>query len=369
MNRRSIAILSLLILLVIIPGRLVAQQDIRVGVLEFQEKNDTGLENAGVIIAEWVVTAFQQTGRYAVEERLLLEQVLEEQQLMLSGVINEDQAPKIGELYGVDAILTGSVMRIGADISVTGRIINVGTGEILRTASVTTGELGGLETEVTVLANELGDISRDEWEIREDLKKRESTRLDVGGGVSYAFNNSDYWSINLDVSLRLDSRWILAWIDGSPVGGIKGVEFGAMVNVIPFLGVGAAYGMVFDDEIDYVRSDYLTFGVVGRPRFDMELGIMLGFATGGLVWTDDTDLEGTKINPYFVFPGNYQVWYSWRVTDYLMIRVKYTGTSLGNLYDQLSQPYDYPNTDWEYTSGRFSITGMYSFAIGTGRRR
>ena len=365
-----VAFAAVLILLAAVPASLNAQQGIRVGVVEFQEKNDIGLDNSGVIVAEWVVTAFQQTGRYQVEERLLLEQVLEEQQLMLSGIIDEDQAPKIGELYGVDAILTGSVMRVGSDISVTGRIINVGTGEILRTASVTTGELGQLETEVIVLANELADISRDEWEIREDLKRRESTRLDVGGGFSYGFDNAGYSSLNLDVSIRLDSRWILTWIDGSPVGGFKGIEFGLMVNVIPFLAVGASYGMVFDDAMDFAQSEYLTFGVLGRPRFDMELGIMLGFSTGGLIWTDSGDTGGTRIDPYFTFPGTYQVWYAWRVTDYLMLRVKYTGTSQGNLLEQLGPAYQYPDDeDWEFITGRLSIVAMYSFAIGTGGKR
>ena len=158
---------------------LSAKSDIRVGVVEFEEKNDIGLQNAGVIIAEWVVTEFQQLGAYQVEERLFLEEVLEEQNLMLSGVIDEEQAPEIGKLYGVDAILTGSVMKVGDEISVTGRIINVSTGSVMKTASVTTMSLGELETEVTVLANALSDISRDEWEIREDLEKRESTRLAI----------------------------------------------------------------------------------------------------------------------------------------------------------------------------------------------
>jgi hypothetical protein len=343
---------------------LSGESAIRVGVVEFEEKNDIGLQNAGVIIAEWVVTELKQIGVYEVEERLFLESVLEEQNLMLSGVIDEDQAPEIGKIYGVDAILTGSVMKVGAEYSITGRIINVTTGSVMKTASVRTEFLGSLETEVTVLANALSEISRDEWEIREDLEKRESPRLEVGGGVSYAFDNLGYGGFGLTVSLRFSNRWLLAWIDGTPVAGIKGVEFGAMVNVIPFLGVGAAWGMVFDDLLDYASSHYLTFGVVGRPRFDMELGIMLGFATGGTIWTET---EVTGIDPYYRFPGNYEVWYGWRVMDNLMLMAKYVGTSLGNLESQLGTGYYYPDTDYEFLTGRFTITALYSYAI-SGRR-
>ena len=38
---------------------LSAQNDIRVDVVEFEEKNDIRLQNGGVIIAEWVVTELQ----------------------------------------------------------------------------------------------------------------------------------------------------------------------------------------------------------------------------------------------------------------------------------------------------------------------
>jgi hypothetical protein len=368
MDRYRIDGLIVFFLLLISAASLSAQSAIRVGVVEFEEKNDIGLQNAGIIVAEWVVTEFQQIGDYEVQERLFLEEVLEEQNLMLSGVIDEEQAPEIGKIYGVDAILTGSIMRVGDEISITGRIVNVTTGSIMKTASVTTDSVSKLETEVTVLANALSDISRDEWEIKEDLEKRASPRLEIGGGVSYAFDNLDYGGLGLSVSIRFSNKWLLAWIDGTPVGGIKGLEFGAMFNVIPFLGIGASWGMVFDDLLDYAESHYLTFGVVGRPRYNMELGIMLGFATGGTIWTDNNNGgEISGIDPYFSFPGNYQVWFGWRVVDNLMLQAKYVGTSLGNLESQLPAGYQYPSSDYEFLTGRFSIMALYSNAISGNR--
>ncbi len=362
---RCLFFYSISILLVF---RLQAQSDIRVGVVEFEEKNDIGLQNAGVIVAEWVVTELQQLGVYKVEERLFLEKVLEEQNLMLAGIIDEEQAPKIGKIYGVDAILTGSVMKVGDKLSVTGRIINVNTGSVMKTASVTTRSVADLETEVNVLANALSDISRDEWEIREDLEKRENPRLEVGGGVNYAFDNLGYGGFGLSVTARFSNKRFLFWIDGTPLAGIKALEFGAVVNIIPFLGIGASWGMVFDDLLDFAESHYLTFGVVGRPRYNMELGIMLGFATGGTIWTDNTNGGEIKgIDPYFDFPGNYQVWFGWRVRDDLMLQAKYVGTSLGNLEGQLPSGYYYPSADYEFLTGRLMISALYSYAISSGR--
>ncbi len=187
-------------------------------------------------------------------------------------------------------------------------------------------------------------------------------RRDFHNGTNHQCDN------RLDYEDRVSNKWLLASIDGTPVWGIKGLEFGAMINVIPFLGVGASWGMVFDNLVDYAESHYLTFGVVGRPRYNMELGIMFGFATGGTIWTDNNNGGEIKgIDPYFSFPGNYQVWFGWRVIDNLMFQAKYVGTSLGNLESQLQPGYQYPSSDYEFLTGRFSIMALYSYAISGNR--
>ena len=111
----------------------IQAQDISVGIVEFEEKNNIGLEKAGRIIAEWVVTEMKSIGKFQIQERLLLNKVLEEQNLMLSGVIDGGQVVEIGKLYGVNALVTGSIMKVGETISVTGRIINLESGEVLKT--------------------------------------------------------------------------------------------------------------------------------------------------------------------------------------------------------------------------------------------
>jgi len=99
-------------------------QDLTIGVVEFDEKNDIGLENDGRTVAEWVVTGRKRIRSFEISERLMLRKVLEEQEQMLSVVIDEGQVAKIGNIYGVGAIVPGSVLRVGSRGNITARIVN-----------------------------------------------------------------------------------------------------------------------------------------------------------------------------------------------------------------------------------------------------
>lgn len=241
-------------------------QEITIGVVEFEEKNSIGLENAGRIVAEWVVTEIKKIGSFQVQERLLLNKVLEEQNLMLSGVIDEGQAGEIGKLYGVEAIVTGSVMKVGNTISVTGRMVNVENGEILKTASVETAALSDLQTEIIILTNALCDISRSQWEVRTDIARKSIARLEAGGGISYGWDNADWSSIGLQIMIRYRDRWGSFWIDGVPLGGILGIEVGGTFMLTDFIGIGFCAGKAFDIMVDSAESTYVNLGIVADRK-------------------------------------------------------------------------------------------------------
>jgi len=337
-------------------------QDISIAVVEFEEKNSIGLENAGRIVAEWTVTEMKKIGKFQIQERLLLNKVLEEQNLMLSGVIDSEQAVDIGRLYGVQAIVTGSLMKVGDFISVTGRMLNVENGEVLKTASIRTDSLLNLETEIIVLANALCDISRNEWEVREDIARRRIARLEAGVGIGYVYDNAEYSGLGLQTMARYRDFWGQVWIDGTPVGGIRNIEVGGAVNIIPFIGLAADYGIVFDELVDYASSTYANFGIVVSPRTDMELGILVGGALTGTIWTEDNN-EIDGLSSYWDIPSNYNVWFSYQLEDNLQLFIKYTGTEIGGFEDKIPDGYIHPFTDFEFKTGRFSIAGLYSFAI------
>lgn len=363
-KKKSILLLSFLILATAFPV-IAQEQDITIGVVEFGGKNDIGLENAGRIVAEWVVTEIKRVGTFQVQERLLLNKVLEEQNLMLSGVIDEDQAGEIGKLYGVDAIVTGSVMKVGDTISVTGRIVNVENGEILKTAAVETGVLTGLQTETIVLANALCNISRSQWEVRTDIARKSIARLEAGGGLAYIWDNVGWGGLGLQVMIRYRDRWGSIWIDGVPMAGIPGVEIGASLMLTDFIGIGINAGRVFDNFVDSADSSYINLGLVATPRADIEAGILFGIAPSGTLWTDSAG-KVTDFSPYFAVPANYSVWFEYRIKENLVILAKYTGTEFEFAEDEVPDGYWSPfdsGTGYLFQTDKLTIGAMYSFAI------
>ncbi|MBN1410094.1 MAG: hypothetical protein JW969_04565 [Spirochaetales bacterium] len=323
-------------------------EKLRVGVVQFEEKNNIGIQNAGTIIAEWVVTEVKKIDLFEVEERLLLEKVLEEQELSLSNVFDETKAIKIGQLYSVDAIITGAVSKFGSKISVTGRIINATSGKILKTASVSTDDIDQVEHEVTLLTNELCDISREEFQIKEDIRKRELIQLVVGAGGSIS-------PLGLEAVMRVNYRWLDLWVLGIPVGYGQNIEFGGFFNILTFVGVGAAFGMTFDNDYDYAGTNYILFGIQFKPRVDMEMMLLIGGALSGTIWTQ----YEVKVDGYWSFPSNFSISGTYYFNENFGVTVRYLNTQLGNLIAQV--PY-FTDTD-EYIYRQLSISVLYRFPI------
>lgn len=118
------------------PGDLAYQkkkkiQRLVVGQFTFHQ----GLNQLTKALQEKLVTAFAVKGIQVVE-RDKLEQVLSEQQLGYSGLINLDSAKKIGELLGADGIVLGTVSDMGNEISLNGRMVDIGNGNTLSVGEV-----------------------------------------------------------------------------------------------------------------------------------------------------------------------------------------------------------------------------------------
>jgi TolB-like protein len=110
----------------------------RVAVIDFEQKGEQEFrgKQVGEIVAEWLITSLVRTGRFDVVERAQLQKILKEQQLGMTGMINQDTAAKVGELLGVKLIITGSVIRVGNDYDINTRLINVEDGSILKAEKI-----------------------------------------------------------------------------------------------------------------------------------------------------------------------------------------------------------------------------------------
>jgi hypothetical protein len=134
-----------------------------VGVLEFDEKNNIGVDKSGVIILEILVTHLKNIGKYKLSERTLLKEILKEQELQMTGLIDNKTAVRVGKIYGLEAIVVGSSMKIVNTITISGRIISVKTGEIIATGVIKFQDAEKLEDELEGLAYQLSGTSKDEF--------------------------------------------------------------------------------------------------------------------------------------------------------------------------------------------------------------
>ena len=97
------------------------------------------------------------TKEYKVLERGLMEEIMKEQGFQQAGCTSNECIVQVGQLTGVQKMVGGSVSKVGNVYSVSSRIIDVETGEILNMSSYDhTGDMGGLLTQgMKALAIEL----------------------------------------------------------------------------------------------------------------------------------------------------------------------------------------------------------------------
>lgn len=126
---------------------------VRIAVVDFRNTSGWNYwgEQLGAAAADQLATELVRTNEFSVIERERLQAVLAEQGLGQSGAVNPTTAARIGELLGVQAILTGSITKFAVDTKRVGigpaavsrteaevaldiRVVDTSTGEILSVA-------------------------------------------------------------------------------------------------------------------------------------------------------------------------------------------------------------------------------------------
>ena len=129
MNR----ILSVIFLFTIIsPIFLIAQVKKTLAVLEMDAE---GVSESEVrVISQRIRTVLFETGYFTVLERDKMDAVLKEQGFQQSGCTSDECAVEIGRLIGTQLMVAGSIGKVGSLFTVNARIIDVETGQVIRTA-------------------------------------------------------------------------------------------------------------------------------------------------------------------------------------------------------------------------------------------
>jgi curli biogenesis system outer membrane secretion channel CsgG len=82
---------------------------LRVGVVNFQNKTPSQVLGIGEAAADILGTILQKTGRFIVIPQQDIASILEQQRMGATGAINPDTAARMGQILGLNAIVTGSI--------------------------------------------------------------------------------------------------------------------------------------------------------------------------------------------------------------------------------------------------------------------
>jgi len=114
----------------------LAEPDVKkIAVLEFSDIDGVTTKFSR-IIAEELTTQLFGNKNFSVIERQLLNRVIEEQKLSLSGQLDEKSVKSLGKILGVDAIITGTYSIISDMVTIYSRLISTETGEIFSVSKI-----------------------------------------------------------------------------------------------------------------------------------------------------------------------------------------------------------------------------------------
>lgn len=105
---------------------------LRVAVLEFgNASSESGLEALGKGLQSMVTTDLSRVSTLTLVERSRLQEIVAEQKLSNSGLIDKTTAAKIGKLAGATHLLGGTFTVVGKNMRLDARLFSVKTGEVL----------------------------------------------------------------------------------------------------------------------------------------------------------------------------------------------------------------------------------------------
>ncbi len=106
----------------------------KIAVVEFSDL-DGKITELGKFLSEELITKLFASKKFNVVERQLLNKVLYEYKLNLTGLIDETTAKQIGKILGVDAICSGTITDLVNSVKINARLISTETGSIFSVAS------------------------------------------------------------------------------------------------------------------------------------------------------------------------------------------------------------------------------------------
>lgn len=131
-------LLALSLFLVSVPLAFAQPHARTLSVLYFTNTtNDSSATWLSKGLADMLVSDLGASAAFSVVEREELQKILQEQELALSGLVDEHDAPRIGRLLGADLLVYGSYIATGTTLRYDAKAVVVESATLASTASVT----------------------------------------------------------------------------------------------------------------------------------------------------------------------------------------------------------------------------------------
>ena len=179
----------------------------RIAVMDFEDKaqgQHAGWRNPGKGMTDMQVTALAKSGKYTVIEREALEKVMKEQRLGATGIVTAQTAAKMGQLLGIQYIVTGSITEFGVKESKLG-VGNLGGLFGVRGGVDTKTNTAKVACDIRMIDTSTGEIVKSEKGEGEESSTGVSVDLSVAPSVDFGKDGFDETVIGKAVRKTIES--------------------------------------------------------------------------------------------------------------------------------------------------------------------
>ncbi len=136
----------------------VAQNPIQtVAILDFEARGVS--QNEAESLSSRFRSKFTEIGAYKTVEQAMMDNIIEEQGLQQTGCTTDECAVEIGNLMGVQFMISGSIGKIGQTYTIDSKIVSVETGQTVLSKQLTyEGEIDALINEMQYMAYLLSEV-------------------------------------------------------------------------------------------------------------------------------------------------------------------------------------------------------------------
>jgi len=323
---------------------LCAEERLSTVVVEFEEKENTGIELVSRQVSERLVLYLQASGLYAVAERPLAWTYVRAKRPDLPALAVRDTTVAIGQVFGYRVVVIGSITKIDNRVIIIAEAVNVDKRTTVAHAKVEFFETRDMDDRVHDLA---GQIIRGERRAGRKTAERPADlmlrhRIGFRLGTGYLFNDTRTDDSKGFAPLAVGAFYNGPFLDVELFGitpPTNAALLSGAINAYPtqVFGVGLGYFWIYDhlelarrDRLlkEYHKGEYQSAvaGVVVRAPFGLKVSFYVGFPVSGTIDYQDEDNAWYRYDireRYQMAPPSLMGFVEYRFNEYISVRASY----------------------------------------------